>query len=608
MEKLPLETFTSILLLLNPESRVTCALVCKSWYNLACRSLVLYETISCHDVNTCKRRYRFFSSNKHCSKSVKTLEYKLTSPVTVKDLKELPTIYPDIRHFRLSFCEDDEQTNPPYRARRELRDVQGRTFSGRPACYQGVPGEVFNGWHRLTSVEETSTQMYTLFMLNCSTTPFNHLNSLWLNFSHIKAYVHSASAVDYFFNGLKNSPQLKELALLHCSVSFDKLDVLHNYCPMLQTITLTNVTLSRYPPTKLATANVATHMKAFKLCNCFTGSAVAIIEYAGKKYPNLEDFLLEASGNLIVEPLVKSAARTFIAEATKLKSFGTNLFLLHPRFIKFMEDNGITELDKLYIGNHSDPDLPPRAEKDPYNNIIAVCNNQKFKSTLKTLTIHACKLPNGFLDCYLQLKNLTTLEVDFQANQGCEEDYMYGGCFDQEHIPEPVLSLTDLFRTLVHLKRLDLRSIVTTMDEELENLHCIEEIYIHGSHRLYTDEFGVAYSLFDFISNNCLQIQLISLYGFTTMSNAPSDYQPILDLSVHKHIARVNSSFEFYMHINEDGWPTCYSNKGTYYKKVQPADITSKHLIIKSKDRKMFWTPRTPRRIRSYYLEWDGLF
>lgn len=236
-----------------------------------------------------------------------------------------------------------------------------------------------------------------------------------------------------------------------------------------------------------------------------------------------------------------------------------------------------------------------------------MCDNDKFKYTLKTLTVKAYKLPNGFLDCYLELRNLTTLEVDFQANLGCEEDYMYGSYSDQEKIPEPVLSLTDLFRALVHLKKLGSNCIRTTMDEELEKLHCIEEIDIFGSHKLYTDEFGVAYSLYDFISNNCLQIRMTTLYGFA-MSNAPKDYQPILDLSVHKHIARIRTIHQFYMHIHPRGWPvTCYNSKGSFYKRVKMEEITSPHLIIKSEHRKMFWTPKAPPKIRRE-LEWYELF
>lgn len=213
MEKLPIETFTSILLFLDPGSRVTCALVCKSWYNLACRSHVLYDTIYCHDVNTWMRRHRFFGSNKQCRNSVKTLEYKLTNRLFASDIKELPILYPAIRHFRLFFCEDYQQNGTRGQLQPELRNVQGNTLNKIHACYQGAPGEVFDGWHKLTSVEETSTQMFTAFILNHSPTPFNHLTTLWLNFSHIDVYRHLDPAMVYFIKGIRNAPQLKELTL-----------------------------------------------------------------------------------------------------------------------------------------------------------------------------------------------------------------------------------------------------------------------------------------------------------------------------------------------------------------------------------------------------------
>lgn len=191
--------------------------------------------------------------------------------------------------------------------------------------------------------------MFTAFILNHSTAPFNHLTTLWLNFSHIDVYRHLDSAMVYFIQGLRNTPQLKELTLLHSRTSLDNLNVLHDRCPMLQTITLMNVALWIGPSTKLTPTDAAIHLKTFKLRSCYFRSAVVIIDYVGGKYPNLKNLLLEGD---IFEHTLKSAVRSFIAEATKLKSFKTNLFCLHTRFIKFIADNGITELDELYIGNH----------------------------------------------------------------------------------------------------------------------------------------------------------------------------------------------------------------------------------------------------------------
>ncbi|KAL9541811.1 hypothetical protein MBANPS3_008910, partial [Mucor bainieri] len=604
MERLPTETVKSILLLLDPESRVTYALTCKSWYSIASRSHALYETICCHDFNTWMRRCRYFTANRQCGNSVKTLEYKVAnSPLSSSNIAELPTIFPNIRHFRL-FFEEHIQNVKRDRAYSAQRTMFGDSLNKVHACYQGAPGEAFDGWHNLTSMEETSTKMYTAFILNCSTTPFRHLTSLWLDFSHIDAVRCLDPAMDYLFKGLKNTPQLEELTLIRSRISFDKLNVLHNRCPVLQTITLMNVNLSANSSRKPATKKAAIHLKTFKLHSCYFSSAETIILYVGGKYPNLENLVLDCSDRPGFEPALKSVVRSYIAKATHLKNFGTNLFQLHPQFINFMETNGITELDELYIGNHNDPDILPIAEKDPHNSLITVCDNANFKVSLKTLKVAAVKLPNGFNNRYLDLTNLTTLEVNFQANEGCEEDDRFGDYFRQDPIPEPVLSLTDLFRTLVHLKKLVLNHIGTTMDEELADLHCIEEINISGSHQLYTDEFGVAYSLFDFISNNCLQIRLITLFNFT-LSNAPDDYQPVLNLSVHKHITRVNTIYKFYMHIHPRGWPvTCYSNKHSHYKKVQKEEITSKYLILQSEHRKMFWTPMAPQKPRrTHYMD-----
>lgn len=564
MDKLPFEIFTCIIQLLDHESRLNCCQVCKKWNNNLNQSYLLFESVFCNDLNNYNRLKQYFKQNKQLSDRVETFVYNLEGELPVDDLNQLPPIIPLIKHFQL-FTNDSaiySHVNSKGRriAPRTTRFVDQTGI--RRGVYEGHMNETFEGWSStLESIEDASTNMLSAFMLNCSAQPFKHLRRLWLNYSSI---VESklVSGMNYSLAGLKQAPALEEITLRYTYISFADLDILHQHCQQLNSLRLEFADIANHPsapgqrfiydiPPLHYEPTEAPNLKSLEVISSHIGSGAPILHYIAVKYKHVERIICNVS-NIIqrnMSDIYREQAIVLLSSCTKLKQFDCNLFTKTPSILRLMDSQGINKIQKFTIELSDDTE-----------NFVVLCTSDNYKLELKDLTMKIGIYPNYFNDILLNLRNLTRLQLmnfgypTIGASSEFEEGYGYEEA--------TMLPFDVLLSGLEHLEIVELQGFFISMNNVEKTQHNVKEISINECtfESFMNEEDSTLFSICNYISSCCLQLQSLSLNGYWNYD--PEECEVNLKLFGHAQLTRVEVfimySCPYIRHMDEEGAETWF--------------------------------------------------
>lgn len=616
MDKLPFEIFICIIELLDHESRLNCCQVCKKWNNNLNQSYLLFESVFCNDLNNYNRLKQYFKQNKHLSDRVETFVYSLKGELSVDHLNQLPPIIPSIKHFRLFTNDSTIYTHVNSKGRRIApRTARFVDQTGiRRGVYEGHMNETFKGWSStLESIEDTSTNMLSAFMLNCSTQPFKHLRRLWLNYSNI---VESklVSGMNYSLKGLKQAPALEEITLRYTYVSFADLDILHQHCQQLHSLRLEFADIANHPsapgqrfiydiPPLHYEPTEAPNLKSLDIVSSHIGSGAPILHYIAVKYKHAERIICNVS-NIIQRSMsdtYREQAVVLLLSCAKLKQFDCNLFAITPSILRLMDSQGIDKIQKFTIGLSDDTE-----------NFVVLCTSDNYKLELKDLTMKIGIYPNHFNDILLNLRNLTRLQlINFgYPTIGASSEFEEEGYGYEE---ATMLPFDVLLSGLEHLEIVELQGFFISMNNVEKTQHNVKEISINECtfESFLNEEDGTLFSICNYISACCLQLQLLSLNGYWNYD--PQESEVNLKLFDHTQLTRIEVfimySCPYIRHIDEEGaetWFEIQRNEQDYqgftYVPVSeelPSHVkeNNQYFTIECKDSKIFYAEKV------YYQE-----
>lgn len=553
MNRIPAEIFNIIILLLEPEDRLKCSSVCKLWNGQISRGGLLYNAIEIHSLHQNAKTLRFFK-NIDLSFKVKVVSYQLIGRLTVHQVMELPIKFPNVRHFSFFVCE--RHIGPVM----TLRNIQ-KSFS-TSNFFEATKSDSFDGWAKLTSIEETSNSMYTSFILNCSTKPFTFLTNIWLNYIHI--FEHSKiRAMDYLTSGLKNSSNLRELTIQHAHLNLAHLDLIKLHCTNLHTLILDSVKISKPPPANkpIVDKNFIIEYKTNHSINEPTSSlkvlsiiasdfekGLPLFSYISENYKDIQDLVCEARfdyGRLIYG-IIENTAQDVIHQCRKLKHFKSNLFEWTAPFIELIDQHTETVLDEFVI------DISDWAA----STFISLCRSKRLSKSLKHLTYNLYQVPESLEINLLKFVNLTELNINFDCYIDDVDDEAYD---PTEEIPvPPEIPFASLLQACKSLKYLSVGHLPIRIDSIPFEKHCIQEIHLM---KCSLESYRKKYSLYNCISQYCFQlVDLEIVHG--NYKYTPSVKELTLDLFNHDKLTNLtpltNNVYHHFKHLDHKGANTWY--------------------------------------------------
>ncbi|KAL7308961.1 hypothetical protein PS15m_011100 [Mucor circinelloides] len=615
MDKLPFEIFTCIIQYLDHENRLNCCQVCKSWNNSINRSYLLLETVFCSDLATQDKRIkRYFKQNKHLSARVNTLEYNLMGELPANDLKHMPSILPHIKHLRL-FTNDSIMYNRINSKGRRVAPRVGNfvqvDVGQRRRVYEARLNETFEGcWSTtLQSIEDASTNMLSSCLLHCSAQPFQHLTRLWLNYSSI-AISSLESGMNYLFTGLKQAPAVKEITLNHTQVDLAHLDMLHQHCQQLHSLTLDHVSICNHPsgpgqrflydvpPLHYEPAEAPT-LKRLNIVSAIIVAGTPLLEYIAVKYRHVERIrcLVADREPTRMQDIFQGHAVALISSCTALNYFECNLFSPNPVLLKMMDDQGIEMQQDFRLG-----------PTDNSESFVVLCNSEHHKTAVKSVDMQLNYYPDHFNDIISNLKNLTDLTIN---NIGYPTKEL---SFEEEeddcYYESTMLPLNVLLNGLEHLEKLDLQGFFITVDKQETLQHPIKTMLFHQCtfESFMRKDDGTLFSPCNYISACCLKLQYLKLHG--QWNYDPQGSEVSLRLFDHADIRSVEVFIEYscpyIRHVDEEGIETWFEIERSnleYYptnNNESPPGMNPEkpnYFTIECADTKLFYTQKV------YYQE-----
>lgn len=96
---------------------------------------------------------------------------------------------------------------------------------------------------------------------------------------------------------------------------------------------------------------------------------------------------------------------------------------------------------------------------------------------------------------------------------------------------------------------------------------------------------GSIYSLFDYISNSCVDLLQINLWAFA-VDNGSKEFEMILGFFNHNHLTKLDSGHTYCQYLDLQGNKTFLE---LYHEESKKENIPGKYITIKYEDRNVFF-------------------
>lgn len=605
MDTLPQELFSYIILLLEPQDRLTCTLVNTSWSSKIRQGALLYNSVRCTSLLQNARLMRHFNDHFELRHRVKTLQYHLVGRLLIAQIKALSERFYGLQQFKYFACENyivrhlkKQPTSRPL----DLKHLQS-VFSTTD-FFDDRKYSLFDGWPDLKSIEETSDRMYTLFILKHTQRPFYQLTTLWLNFIHINPSA-KLRATTQLVDGLSNSPNLKELTIMNAHINLEHMDLMNEGCNQLESLALASTRLHKYRSAKHqeeeekpfiidyysklngATVSIGS-LKSLRITDSNFERGIPIFGYIAENYTDLQELVCEAqvvngSPTFTVD---ESSAREVFHHCSKLEKFESNLFPWTGQFIDLIEQHTTTTKEELDI------DISDIAA----STFIALCKSKRLREALKKLTYNFNQVPQSLDSNLLTFSGLVELNLNYDCALDDE-----GDAYDlDEDMPiPPPLPIVSLLEACTSLRSFSAGHLPIIVDRMPAMNHNIQVIQLT---RCSLESFGRRYSFYNYVSDYCYELEELEI-DEGNYRYSPSIRELTLNLYNHKKLFSLaplhNRVYHYVKHLDQadtNDWYLVRRNRSTneiyHTLLVAPSYAmvkSAKYVTIKCHDASVFY-------------------
>ncbi|KAF1804995.1 hypothetical protein FB192DRAFT_1339669 [Mucor lusitanicus] len=515
MDTLPQELFSYIILLLEPQDRLVCTYVNKSWNTKIRQGALLYNSIRCTSLFQNALLMRQFNDNLELRHKVKTLQYHLLGRLSFAQIKSLSERFNGLQHFQYFVCENNSVQGHQMQTKSKplhLKNLQSTYQTTR--LFDTSKHEEFGGWPDLKSLEETSDCMYTLFILECTQNPLNQLTIIWLNFVHINM-ADRLKATDRLANGLINSPNLKELTLMNAHIELGHMDMMNEDCEQLKSLALISTCIDKarfeehqhedetpfiidyYGHSNDAPVSIGS-LKSLKITGSNFEEGLPIFSYIAENYTDLQELVCEAqvvNGNPTFTA-DESGARELFQHCSQLKKFESNLIPWTGQFIDLIDQHTTATKEEFDI------DISDLAA----STFIALCRSKRLREALKTLTYNFNESPQS-LDTNLMLFScLVELNLNYDCFLDDEGDKF--DLVDQDMSVPPAIPIVSLLEACTALRTVSLGHLPIIIDRMPSINHNVQVMQLTGCS---LESFGRHYSFYNYVSDHCYELEALEI-------------------------------------------------------------------------------------------------
>ncbi|KAI8364825.1 hypothetical protein EDC96DRAFT_510518 [Choanephora cucurbitarum] len=532
MEKLPQELSCYVFSLLGHLDCLQCSLVCKRWKYILDRTGVLLETLQCQSDRQLETAMRYFSTHKELLRRVKRISINKAGHLPQQLIVDQALLFTETQHIELFFQPTGIFSHTPgsrkYATRSERNTASIEFLS--PQLEDMLREHSY--WTQLKTISETSPKMYTSSILFASTTPFNNLHSIWLNFALIHPSLVSF-ATQRLVIALINAPQLQQIFLMFVYISRPELDTLHKCCTKLESLTLYKSTLDIFLEESGESLGVlpeghrqisAPSMTKVSFIDVKVSHSLSLFSYISYKYPNLTDLTcleqqLYTVRSNIIQTNNPSALERLASSCPQLMHLKTNIYPFTLDAYKAFD---------LHCKQFQLKEFVLCSDDDESISSFDVIANSHFRHTVKHISIET--VTHKWTDISRRLSQFTYLTHINIEDTNVEESHD-----DQEQTA---------FRVPLDL--------VLSEHQHLEKL-CIKDCFVYRTSRtecfsslvrklsllnvtLDADKDNSCQSLMDLISESCTQLHHLHIHGDTYSS----DHILALDLRNHSQLATLD--------------------------------------------------------------------
>jgi hypothetical protein len=503
------------------------------------QTLILFETVQCHDFNNHDRIKKFFEQNQQRALRVKSLQYNFRGDMPKSAMEKIQVMFPNVEHFQLFFCEQGFHSSSLHarqyasRTSRYLEVIPRTTGGAVPAT------ENIGNWLQLKSIQETSRLMYASTMLNQCQKTYDHLTYIWLNFAHCNTNTIERD-MDYLFAGFKKAPALESLVLTYAHINFNLLDKLHSSCPKLSNLSLTKAVFFKHPTAPNQRfifdirplhyePNPATSLRSLTIDEAkFTGG-IPILDYIARKYTHIERLVcnMDSQAHNGTEELQQATLKQLPIYCKQLKHLDTNLCNYSSDVLAAFDiHQNALELEKFT--------LTPSQTLHTFETLSLT----RFRHSLKKLNIEQRYFDmEQFNTIISRFSNLTDIELAMTESQYFESS--------DEALYVP---LVQFLTQQKQLKRLYLYNCYVTVDQDptgfqtdIEDLSLVDVYIVEPTS--YQRQNAALSTLF---SESCLNLKRLEVFAYW---DTQSSTEVTLSLFNHHQLSYVNVYIRKYHYI-----------------------------------------------------------
>ncbi|KAI8879326.1 hypothetical protein K501DRAFT_336168, partial [Backusella circina FSU 941] len=255
MKSLPIEVWNQVFILLHQQDKLECMAVCSLWRNVI-ENYSLFHTVRVSSEEQLNRLIQKVQQEPTKGNRVERLIFDVDC-IKHYDLDILPFLFPNIHVF--IFSKTFDQCDIPLTKR----------LSPHP-------------WHNIEHMAEYLRNSHTTQTL--STSQCLHLTTLTI-------YGKMGHSGSEFIELLANAPSLRSLTISFYSFKLSDFELLHQHVPQLGSLSIENADINCNTIPHDIQPALSMHTFNLKPSSVYPGRhEITLLQYLGKKYPNLLEF------------------------------------------------------------------------------------------------------------------------------------------------------------------------------------------------------------------------------------------------------------------------------------------------------------------------------
>ncbi|KAI9267283.1 hypothetical protein EDC94DRAFT_602808 [Helicostylum pulchrum] len=395
MDRLPVEQFVSIVLLLTKSERARQTLVCKKWYSII-RDHCLYNELKINSIDRFNRAIETIDNNPHLGQQVKTLAVD-NCRLDAYYILLLPRYFPNLQE--LEWSEEDKSWEERQLKRRAITSLPSTQFYQRE----------LQKWKKIQFIRVTLERLpFVTLILKSSI--LTSLTKLSVSFQRLHLDQHYGVAtmqrvipiVKELIKHLQYVPALKYLHFEKPVLGLNDMENIHINLPNLRELQLNFVCMSfdcnarTFPFKNITCGDPATgvekidftfYVNSFSTLHTLQRSKKTLtnwLTYISSKYTKLQDMVLELS-NYDGVPVIndfKKPIIQIIRNTSALSYYSGQLYPITPEIMEAI-DSSQGKVKEMYMFADKNEEMETQVD---------YISNSTQAKTLSVLTLYAWDL------------------------------------------------------------------------------------------------------------------------------------------------------------------------------------------------------------------------